>query len=73
MTTNMETFGLPNPIALYFDGKQVVVGQTVELPAKLARELLGFSESVGNISQFQLRLIETRAGQRHARPCSRSR
>ena len=73
VTTNMETFGLPNPIALYFDGKQMVVGQTVELPAKLARELLGFSESVGNISQFQLKLIETRAGQRRARPFSRSR
>jgi hypothetical protein len=57
---NMETFGLPNPIALYFDGRQVEVGQQVQLPVELARELLGFSETVGNISDFQLRLLETR-------------
>ncbi len=60
VTSNMETFGLPNPIAVYFDGKQMTVGQTIQLPAKLARELLGFSETVGNISEFQLQLVETR-------------
>ena len=60
VTSNMETFGLPNPIALYFDSKRIEVGQTVRLPAQLARELLGFSKTVDNVSDFRLKLVSTR-------------
>ncbi len=60
VAANMETFGLPNPIAQFFHGKQIQVGQRVQLPTKLARELLGFSDTVGNISDFQLQLLRIR-------------
>jgi len=60
VTSNMETFGLPNPISLYFDGKQIEVGQTVQLPTQLARELLGFSDTVDNVSDFRLKLVGIR-------------
>lgn len=58
--SNMETFGLPNPIAEFFHGKKVRVGETLKLPAHLAQELLGFAETPGGASGFQLKLQEVR-------------
>jgi hypothetical protein len=57
---NMDTFGLPNPIATFFDGKPVRVGQTLKLPKELARDLLGFAATGNSVSQFSLKLIEVR-------------
>ncbi|MCA9196811.1 MAG: hypothetical protein KDA87_04705 [Planctomycetales bacterium] len=57
---NLDTFGLPNPIANFFDGKQLKVGDTVSLPTELARELLGFSDSVGDVTDLAMRLVRIR-------------
>ena len=57
---NMDTFGLPNPIATFFDGKPVRVGQTLQLPTELARDLLGFAATGDTVSQFGLKLVEVR-------------
>lgn len=57
---NMESFGLPNPIAQFFDQRELRIGETVQLPNKVARELLGFPDTVQNITQFQLRLKEVK-------------
>jgi hypothetical protein len=57
---NMETFGLPNPIATFFDGKPVRIGQTLQLPTELARDLLGFTATGNTVSQFGLKLVEVR-------------
>ena len=57
---NMESFGLPNPIAQFFNNREVKIGETIQLPNKVARELLGFPDTVQNITQFQLRLSETK-------------
>lgn len=57
---NMESFGLPNPIANFFDKRQIRAGETVRLPTEVARELLGFPDTVKNITQFQLRLSEVK-------------
>ncbi len=61
---NMETFGLPNPIAEFFHGKKVRVGETLKLPTHLAQELLGFAETPGGVSGFQLKLVEVRAAEK---------
>ena len=57
---NLDTFGLPNPIANYFDGKQLSVGDTVSLPTELARELLGFTDSVGDVTQLEMQFVRIR-------------
>ena len=61
--SNMEAFGLPNPIAEFFHGKKVRVGESLTLPSDLARELLGFAEAPGTVSSFQLALQEVRAAE----------
>ncbi len=57
---NMESFGLPNPIANFFNERKIQIGETIQLPNQIARELLGFPDTVQNITQFQLRLTETK-------------
>ncbi len=57
---NMDTFGLPNPIATFFDGRKVRVGQTLQLPTELARDLLGFAATGDAVSQFNLKLASIR-------------
>jgi hypothetical protein len=57
---NMGSFGLPNPIARFFHGRTVRVGQLLELPAELARDLVGFTQTTQSLSKFQLRLVEVR-------------
>lgn len=42
---NMEALGRENPLAKFFDGRSVAVGETVKLPAELAAELLGFDDA----------------------------
>jgi hypothetical protein len=61
---NMNAFGLPNPIAEFFAGKRIRVGESLQLPPDVAQELLGFTETVGSASAFRLKLIETRPGQK---------
>jgi hypothetical protein len=65
LQANLEAFGLPNPIATYFDGRTMHVGETVDLPIELARELLGFQEGVGNISSLNMtlsKILNTKSG-----------
>lgn len=57
---NMESFGLPNPIAHFFNKRTMQINQTIKLPTQVARELLGFPDTVRNITEFHLRLKETR-------------
>lgn len=57
---NLQTFGLPNPIAKFFDGRKVSVGETLELPADLAEELLGFAQTADNVNQFRMTLQQIR-------------
>lgn len=57
---NMESFGLPNPIARFFSNRTMKVDETIKLPTDVARELLGFPDTVRNITEFHLRLKETR-------------
>lgn len=57
---NMESFGLPNPIAHFFSKRTMKVNETIKLPTKVARELLGFPDTVRNITEFHLTLKEAR-------------
>ncbi len=63
VTDNMATFGMPNPIAEFFNGKTIRVGDKLELPAALARELLGFAETANSVSDFRMRLASIRRAQ----------
>ena len=68
VTQNMESFGLPNPIANFFHERKMQIGETIQLPNQIARELLGFPDTVQNITQFQLRLTETKTVR--GKPCA---
>ena len=57
VASNLDAFGLPNPIAKFFNGKTIHVGDTIQLPIELAKELLGFDDTVGDISDLSMRMI----------------
>jgi hypothetical protein len=57
---SMGAFGKPSLLARYFDGKTLVVGEKVKLPAELAREVLGPSDALGEVMRFEMRLVGTR-------------
>ena len=57
---NLETFGLPNPIASFFHNREMTVGEEVKLPIELAKELLGFQDTVGNVSALKMKLVALR-------------
>ena len=56
----MGTIGEKNPLAGFLHDKQIAIGQTVRLPEKVARQLLGFVESLGKATQFDMKLIGVR-------------
>ena len=58
LKANLDAFGLPNPIATFFDGRTMHVGESVDLPIDLAKELLGFQDGVGNISSLKMKLTK---------------
>lgn len=63
---HMDTLGRPNPLAQFLTGKQVTVGQKLTLPNEVAAELLGFDESLGSVTSFDLALeaVEVHNGSR---------
>ena len=63
VTGNMGSFGLPNPIAEFFHGKSVTVGQQLELPVELARDLVGFAETGNTVSSFEMKLLRVELGE----------
>ena len=52
----METLGKPNPLASYLVGKQVSVGETLNLPSKIAQEAFGLDKKLGQVEKFTLKL-----------------
>ncbi len=56
---NVQTFGLPNPLADYFAERTVRVGQVLQLPKDIAQHLLGFAGTSGEVNRFAMKLIET--------------
>lgn len=68
VATNMETFGKKNPLAEYFAGRTVTVGEELDLPLELAGRLLGFDEKLAVAKRFSLTLkaIKDVSGQ----PCA---
>ena len=52
----METLGKPNPLASYLVGKRVDIGETLELPNKIAQEAFGLDKKLGEVEKFTLTL-----------------
>jgi hypothetical protein len=55
--TNVDGIGRPNSLARFFDGRTMVVGESIKLPSELASELIGFAESIGKVTQFEMKLV----------------
>jgi hypothetical protein len=55
----MEVLGRPNPLAAFFDGRSVEVGETVRLPNQVAKELFGSWDQLGEVSQLDMMLLGT--------------
>ena len=66
---HMQTLGKPNPLAKFLLGRQFAVGDRIELPKKLAEELLGLGDSFGEVQAFELKLLGTE--QVDGQPCAR--
>jgi len=57
---NVDGIGRPNSLARFFDGRTMAVGESVKLPSELASELIGFAESIGKITRFEMKLVGIR-------------
>ncbi len=60
--------GRANPLAELLDGRTIAVGQRVEVPRRIANELLGFREAIGDVQRFVLTLQNART--REGAPCA---
>ena len=56
----MEMVGRSNPLAEFLAGRSVAVGQTLALPREVADRLFGIGERFGEVSRFDLTLLEVR-------------
>lgn len=68
VTASMDALGRPNPIARFFDGRTLAVGERVELPLELARELLGLDATLGQVTRIDMRLADVQSV--HGAPCA---
>ena len=57
---NMETLGRDNPLAKFFAGRTVKVGETIAVPNELASQLLGMQDQFGKAKRFTLTLREVK-------------
>jgi hypothetical protein len=55
---SMESFGKPNPLSDFLDGRTVALGETLELPTEAAVHLLAFGDDVVAVERFSLALQE---------------
>lgn len=53
---HFEAFGKPNPLADFLNGKTVAIGQNIQVPDAVARELLGLTGNSGKTDRLTLRL-----------------
>lgn len=61
LRTQLQTFGLPNPLAQFLNGKRIRIGQSVDVPEEVARELLGLTGNNGKTDKLALRLSGMRS------------
>jgi len=53
---HMEMVGRANPLADFFAGKELSIGQTIELPKDVASKVFNLGEQFGEIAKFELTL-----------------
>jgi hypothetical protein len=54
----MESLGRSHPLADYLDGREVAIGEAIELPSAVAAEALGLDGRLGRVERFCLILRE---------------
>jgi hypothetical protein len=52
----MEMVGRQNPLAQYLAGREVAVGQTLELPKEIASQIFNLGDKFGEVTHFTLTL-----------------
>lgn len=57
----LNSFGKPNPLAQFLNGKQIKVGDSIDVPDEVATELLGLTGNAGKTDQLALRLTSIKA------------
>jgi hypothetical protein len=57
----MDIVGRPNPFAQFLAGRMVTVGDTLELPKELARQIFNLGEKFGEATRFTLTLQKVEA------------
>ncbi|QEG33262.1 hypothetical protein [Bythopirellula goksoeyrii] len=56
---SMENFGKPNPLAEYLLGREIRVGDTLDVPLEIAAGMMGF-DKMGSVEKFELQLEDLR-------------
>jgi hypothetical protein len=56
VTQQMEMVGRQNPLAQYLAGREVAIGESLELPKEVASQIFNLGEKFGRVSHFTLTL-----------------
>jgi len=56
VANSMQMLGRPNPLAKFLVGRTVEVGDRLQLPEKIAEQLLGLGDHFGKVKKFELQL-----------------
>jgi hypothetical protein len=63
VAASMEALGKPNPLGVFLNGKNITVGQKLELPNEMAADLLGMKNPGGEPQKVELILRGVHADQ----------
>src|SRR5690606_6398094 len=69
VSASMASLGKISPLAEFFAGKKITLGEKVDLPAEVGTTLLGGDGTLGKVSRFEMTLKEVvvREGRQIAR------
>jgi hypothetical protein len=56
VSQQMDMVGRPNPLAEYLAGRSIAIGEKLELPKELARQVFNLGKQLGEVTNFTLTL-----------------
>ena len=56
VVSGLQSLGLPNPLVSHLVGKTMRVGDRLQLPRKIAEQMMGFGGELGSVEKFELQL-----------------
>ena len=57
---SLRTFGLPSPLTKFLLGREVRLGEKLQVPVNIATQMMGFDQNLGQVQNFEFMLQDIR-------------